>query len=72
VTNVWDDRAEAYRKSPDHASGDDLDLLVEWCEPSGETKILDAATGAGTSRGACASVERSSSRSIPRRGCGRT
>ena len=47
MTNVWDDRAEAYRKSPDHASGDDLDLLVEWCEPSEETKILDVATGGG-------------------------
>jgi SAM-dependent methyltransferase len=47
VTNVWDDRAEAYRKSPDHASGDDLDQLVEWCEPSEETKILDVATGGG-------------------------
>ena len=47
MTNVWDDRAEAYRKSPDHASGEDLDLLVEWCEPSEETKILDVATGGG-------------------------
>ncbi|MDQ5821881.1 MAG: class I SAM-dependent methyltransferase [Actinomycetota bacterium] len=47
MTNVWDDRAEAYRKSPDHSSGDDLDQLVEWCEPSEETKILDVATGGG-------------------------
>ena len=47
MTDVWSDRAEAYRKSPDHASGDDLDLLVEWCEPSEEAKILDVATGGG-------------------------
>ncbi len=47
MTNVWDDRAEAYRKSPDHSSGDDLDQLVEWCEPTEETKILDVATGGG-------------------------
>lgn len=47
MTNGWDDRAEAYRKSPDHSSGDDLDQLVEWCEPTEETKILDVATGGG-------------------------
>jgi SAM-dependent methyltransferase len=47
VTNLWDDRADAYRQSPGHASGDDLNQLVEWCEPSEETKILDVATGGG-------------------------
>ena len=47
MTDLWSDRAEAYRKSPDHSSGDDLDQLVEWCEPSEETKILDVATGGG-------------------------
>ena len=47
MTDVWSDRADAYRASPGHASGDDLDLLVEWCEPSEETKILDVATGGG-------------------------
>jgi SAM-dependent methyltransferase len=47
VTNLWDDRADAYRQSPGHASGADLDQLVEWCEPSEETKILDVATGGG-------------------------
>ena len=46
MTNVWDDRAEAYRKSPDHASGDDLDQLVEWCGRREEAK-LDVATGGG-------------------------
>ena len=47
MTNVWDDRAEAYRQSAGHASGDDLDQLVEWCEPTEEAKILDVATGGG-------------------------
>jgi SAM-dependent methyltransferase len=47
MTDLWSDRAEAYRQSLGHASGDDLDLLVEWCEPSEETKILDVATGGG-------------------------
>ena len=47
MTDVWSDRADAYRASPGHASGDDLDLLFEWCEPSEETKILDVATGGG-------------------------
>ena len=47
MTDVWSDRAEAYRRSPSHASGEDLDLLVEWCEPSEETKVLDVATGGG-------------------------
>jgi SAM-dependent methyltransferase len=47
MTDLWSDRADAYRASPGHASGDDLDLLVEWCEPSEEAKILDVATGGG-------------------------
>jgi SAM-dependent methyltransferase len=47
MTDVWSARAEAYRRSPSHASGEDLDLLVEWCEPTEETKILDVATGGG-------------------------
>jgi SAM-dependent methyltransferase len=47
MTDVWSDRADAYRDSPGHASGDDLDQLVEWCEPVEELKILDVATGGG-------------------------
>jgi SAM-dependent methyltransferase len=47
MTNLWDARAEAYRTSPGHASGDDLDLLVEWCEPDEGVKALDVATGGG-------------------------
>jgi SAM-dependent methyltransferase len=47
VTDVWSERAESYRQSQGHASGDDLDTVVEWCEPSEEMKILDVATGGG-------------------------
>ncbi len=45
MTNVWDDRAEAYRTSEAHSSGPDLDLLVKWA--SGARTALDVATGGG-------------------------
>jgi SAM-dependent methyltransferase len=45
--NTWSDRAEAYRESPTHREGPDLDLLVEWCEPAEGVKALDVATGGG-------------------------
>ena len=44
---VWDERAQAYRDSATHAAGDDLDLLVDWCEPKPGVKVLDVATGGG-------------------------
>ena len=44
---TWSDRAEAYRKSPTHREGPDLDLVVEWCEPAEGVKALDVATGGG-------------------------
>ena len=44
---TWSDRAEAYRQSPGHREGADLDLLVEWCEPAPGVKALDVATGGG-------------------------
>jgi SAM-dependent methyltransferase len=47
MTDVWSDRADAYRESPIHASGDDLDLVVEWCEPGPGVTVLDVATGGG-------------------------
>jgi SAM-dependent methyltransferase len=47
VTDLWSDRAEAYRTSEVHASGDDLDLVVEWCEPGEGVTVLDVATGGG-------------------------
>ena len=45
--NPWDERAEAYRSSVTHATGDDLDTVVEWCNPHEGVKILDVATGGG-------------------------
>jgi SAM-dependent methyltransferase len=47
VTDLWSDRAEAYRESATHASGDDLDLVVTWCEPGPDVTVLDVATGGG-------------------------
>jgi SAM-dependent methyltransferase len=47
MTDVWSERAEAYRQSPVHAAGEDLDLLVEWCEPDDGVTALDVATGGG-------------------------
>jgi ubiquinone/menaquinone biosynthesis C-methylase UbiE len=47
VTDLWSDRAAAYRESATHASGDDLDLVVEWCEPAPGVTVLDVATGGG-------------------------
>jgi ubiquinone/menaquinone biosynthesis C-methylase UbiE len=47
VTDLWSQRAEAYRASPTHAGGDDLDLVVAWCEPAAGVSVLDVATGGG-------------------------
>jgi SAM-dependent methyltransferase len=47
MTDVWSERAEAYRTSAIHAAGDDLDLVVEWCEPGPGVTVLDVATGGG-------------------------
>jgi SAM-dependent methyltransferase len=47
MSDVWSERAEAYRTSAIHASGDDLDLVVEWCEPAEGVTVLDVATGGG-------------------------
>jgi ubiquinone/menaquinone biosynthesis C-methylase UbiE len=47
VTDLWSDRADAYRVSATHASGDDLDLVVAWCEPGPGVSVLDVATGGG-------------------------
>ena len=47
MTDIWSDRADAYRKSATHASGDDLDLVVAWCEPGPGVTVLDVATGGG-------------------------
>ena len=47
MTDLWSDRAQAYRESATHASGDDLELVVAWCEPGPDVTVLDVATGGG-------------------------
>jgi SAM-dependent methyltransferase len=44
MTDVWSERAAAYRESDAHRHGRDLELFAEWAE--GET-ALDVATGGG-------------------------
>ena len=44
MTDVWSERAEAYRDSDAHRQGRDLELFAEWAE--GKTG-LDVATGGG-------------------------
>jgi ubiquinone/menaquinone biosynthesis C-methylase UbiE len=45
MTDVWSDRAEAYRNAPDQREGEDLDRIVEWAR--GARTALDVATGGG-------------------------
>jgi len=47
MTDIWSERAEAYRTSAIHSEGPDLDLTVEWCEPAAGVTVLDVATGGG-------------------------
>ncbi len=47
MTDLWSERAHAYRESPTHAEGEDLDLVVAWCEPAPGVTVLDVATGGG-------------------------
>jgi SAM-dependent methyltransferase len=47
MTNPWDERAELYRTSVTHSTGDDLDAVVELCNPHAGVKVLDVATGGG-------------------------
>ncbi len=47
MSDVWSDRAEAYRTSPTHAAGVDLESVVELCNPHAGVKVLDVATGGG-------------------------
>jgi SAM-dependent methyltransferase len=44
MTDVWSERAEAYRDSEAHRRGRDLELFVEWAEGQ---RALDVATGGG-------------------------
>jgi len=45
MTDPWFERAQAYRDSPAHREGPDLDLIVEWA--AGAKTALDVATGGG-------------------------
>ena len=47
MSDVWSARAPLYRAATEHASGDDLDLLVAWCDPGAGITVLDVATGGG-------------------------
>jgi ubiquinone/menaquinone biosynthesis C-methylase UbiE len=47
MTDLWSDRAKAYRESATHATGGDLDLVVAWCEPGPGVTVLDVAAGGG-------------------------
>ncbi len=47
MSDPWTERAKAFRESPTHRAGPDLDLLVEMCEPGEGVKALDVATGGG-------------------------
>ena len=52
MTNPWDARAELYRTSVTHSTGEDLDAVVELCNPHTGVKVLDVATGGGQASGA--------------------
>jgi len=52
--SIWDERAERYRDSDAHRSGEDLDLMIGLCEPGEGVRALDVATGGVMSQTACA------------------
>ncbi len=45
MTDLWSERAEAYRNAPEQREGADLDRIIEWAE--GARTALDVATGGG-------------------------
>ena len=45
MTDVWSERADAYRGAADQRAGDDLELLISWAEGGGTA--LDVASGGG-------------------------
>jgi SAM-dependent methyltransferase len=47
VSDLWSERAQAYRESAAHREGLDLDLIVEWAGPGSGRTALDVATGGG-------------------------
>lgn len=47
MTDLWSERAQAYRESAAHREGPDLDLIVDWALAAGAATALDVATGGG-------------------------
>src|SRR5437867_10723244 len=47
MSDVWSKRALVFRESEPHREGEDLDLVVAWCEPGPGVTALDVATGGG-------------------------
>jgi SAM-dependent methyltransferase len=47
VSDVWSARAPLYRKATEHASGDDLELVVAWSGAAPGVTVLDVASGGG-------------------------
>ena len=45
MTDLWSERAQAYRDAPEQREGEDLDRIVEWAR--GAKTALDVATGGG-------------------------
>lgn len=45
MTDVWTPRADAYRRSAEHSSGPDLDLIESWS--NGARTVLDVGSGGG-------------------------
>lgn len=45
MTDVWSERAEAYRDAVEQREGADLDRIVQWC--AGAQTAIDVATGGG-------------------------
>jgi SAM-dependent methyltransferase len=47
MTDLWSERAALYRAATEHASGEDLELVVRWCGAGPDVTVLDVATGGG-------------------------
>ena len=47
MTDLWSERAAAYRGATEHAGGEDLDVLVHWCGAGSGVTVIDVATGGG-------------------------
>jgi SAM-dependent methyltransferase len=47
MSDLWSSRAQAFRESPTHREGPDLELVIELCEPGKGVNVLDVATGGG-------------------------